>query len=165
MLIRNSLIVDAVSPIGTQCKSGNVLLDKDSAIPFVSDKINTIEFGIDNHKYSGIKEQTFEEVTNEQETQCVVSSGIEVFRKDTIDEADVLLKSALMADQENQQNRTESIASFRCKSIRVGSYRCNMESYKKDVVRFEEGGFMVKLPPMDANYLVKIKISRKRKLQ
>ena len=127
----------------------------------MSDKINTIEFGIDNHKYSGIKEQTFEEVTNEQETQCVVSSGIEVFRKDTIDEADVLLKSALMADQENQQNRTESIASFRCKSIRVGSYRCNMESYKKDVVRFEEGGFMVKLPPMDANYLVKIKISRK----
>ena len=57
------------------------------------------------------------------------------------------------------------VAGFPCKTIRVGSYRCNMENYKKDIVRFEEGGMMLKVPPLNANYLVKLKISRKHILK
>ena len=57
------------------------------------------------------------------------------------------------------------VAGFPCKSIRIGSYKCNMENYKKDIVRFEEGGMMLKVPPLNANYLVKLKISRKHILK
>ena len=36
-----------------------------------------------------------------------------------------------------------------------------MDSYKGNAIRFDSNGMMVKIPPIDADYLVKIKISRK----
>ena len=64
--------------------------------------------------------------------------------------------------EEVKLQKTPSIIStFSCKSIRIGSYKCNLDSYKGNAIRFDSNGMMVKIPPIDADYLVKVKISRK----
>ena len=66
----------------------------------------------------------------------------------------VVLKNQVMNDQMDSITNSSKIdknskdnVTFRCKSIRIGSYRCNMENYKKDAARLEEGGVMFKVPP------------------
>ena len=82
-----------------------------------------------------------------------------------------LPKETLPATQNNLSTSEKELNSLslsiglRCKSIRFGSYKCNTENYKKDIIRFERGGMMLKIPPMNANYLVKVKISKKNILK
>ena len=78
-----------------------------------------------------------------------------------------LTKETLSASLNNLSTSEKGCSSvslnvgLQCKSIRIGSYKCNTENYKKDIVRFERGGMMLKIPPVNAKYLVKVKISRK----